>query len=117
MEQSRIENVLVEALLGDGQMAYALYEYDLEEYLDDWYASMAQDKNDFLFAVNENSGDVAMVLITPEQHLYINEQARDKLKEFWGNAYVSNMEYLIPIMARELANDNIAVNGVSFISE
>ena len=97
-------------------MVYALYEYDLEDHIDDWYASMQQDENDFLFAVNENSGDIAMVLITPEKNLYINEQARDKLKEIWRRAYVSNIEHLIPLMAHELAHDSIAVSGVSSIS-
>jgi len=68
-----------------------------------------------LFAVNENSGDVAMVLILPDKSVYINEKAREKLIEMWTKAYDGNIKHLIPIMAKELANDSIAVNGVSSV--
>ena len=96
-------------------MAYALYEYDLEEYVDYWYESLLEDKNDLLFAVNENSGDVAMVLILPDKSMYINEKAREKLQDMWPQSYEGNIKHIIPIMAKELANDSIAVTGVSSI--
>jgi hypothetical protein len=116
MKKMSIEKQLTEALLQDGNMAYALYEYDMEEYVDDWHQSLLEDKYEFLFAVNENSDDVAMVLILPDKSVYINEKAREKLQAIWRQAYEGNIKHLIPIMATELANDSIAVNGVSSIA-
>ena len=108
----RIEKLLRKALMQNGEMAEALYDYELAEHIDYWYEGLQADQNEFVFAVTENSGDTAMVLITKEKTVYINEIARDKLSKLWGNAYKSNMRRLIPVMAEELANDIIAVNGV-----
>ena len=63
-------------------------------------------------AVTENSGDVAMVLITADQTVYINEDATEQLLKEWPLAYKTNLKRLIPMMAEELANDIISVNGV-----
>ena len=63
-------------------------------------------------AVTENSGDVAMVLITANKTVYINEDATEQLSKEWPLAYEKNMKRLIPMMAEELANDIISVNGV-----
>lgn len=63
-------------------------------------------------AVTENSGDVAMVLITADKTVYINEDAREQLLKEWPIAYKTNIKRLIPMMAEELANDIISVNGV-----
>ena len=108
----RIEEELRKALIQNGAMTKALFEYELAEYVDYWYEGLKADRNEFVFAVTENSGQTAMVLITKEKTVYINEIARDKLSKLWGNAYKSNMRRLIPVMAEELANDIIAVNGV-----
>ena len=53
-----------------------------------------------------------MVLLTPDKTIYINEDAREELSKFWPNAYKKNMKRLIPMMADDLANDIISVNGV-----
>ena len=71
---------LENALINDGEMYYGLYEYELEELLDDMKLSLKKDKDDFIFAVTENSGHVAMVLIDGAEQVYVNESARDKLK-------------------------------------
>jgi hypothetical protein len=44
-------------------MEYRLYEYELKELLDELKSSLAADRDDYIFAVTENSGHVAMVLI------------------------------------------------------
>jgi len=111
----RIEKLLQKALLQEAPMAYALYEHELVEHLDYWYNGLVADRNEFVFAVTENSGDVAMVLITKEKDVYVNEEARKKLSQIWGLAYRPNMKRLIPVMAEELANDIIAVNGVTIV--
>jgi hypothetical protein len=111
----RIEKLLQKALLQEGPMAYALYEHELVEHLDYWYNGLVTDQNEFVFAVTENSGDTAMVLITKERNVYVNEMARTKLAQMWGPAYKPNMKRFIPVMAKELANDIIAVNGVTIV--
>jgi hypothetical protein len=112
MTSKSIEKLLRHALIDDGKMVYALYEYELQAALDEWMSSLAQDNDDFVFTVTENSGDVAMVLIEKTGDVYINEQARDKLKLLWLGAYKSNMNRLIPYFAKQLANGEIPINGV-----
>jgi hypothetical protein len=116
MKKRKIANTLRKALLEDGKMERALYEYELEEHLDYWYEGLKSDREQFVFAVTENSGDVAMVLITPDKTIYVNEEAREKLAEFWIKAYRNNINRLIPMMADNLANDIISVTGVKTVS-
>ena len=117
MRKRQIEKLLRKALLKDGKMERALYEFELEEHIDYWYEGLKADRDEFVFAVTENSGEVAMVLITEEKTVYVNEEAREKLSERWPKAYRANMKRLIPMMAEELANDIIAVNGVKTVSQ
>ena len=82
-EKKRIEKVLTTALLDDGEMIHALYEYDLAKHIDEWYEGLLADKEQIVFVVTENNGHVAMVLITEDKTIYINEEAREKLKARW----------------------------------
>lgn len=116
MKKRKIANTLRKALLEDGKMERALYEYELEEHLDYWYEGLKSDREQFVFAVTENSGDVAMVLIMPDKTIYVNEEAREKLSQFWIKAYENNINRLIPMMAENLANDIISVTGVKMVS-
>jgi hypothetical protein len=111
----KIEALLGKALLEEGKMAYSLYEYELEEHIDYWYDGLKADRDDFVFVVTENSGHVAMVLIMPDKTVLVNEVAREKLKEFWQSNYSINLKRLIPMMAWELANDSLFVNGVKTV--
>ena len=97
-------------------MERALYEYELEEHIDYWYEGLKSDRDQFVFAVTENSGDVAMVLITPDKTIYVNEEGREKLSQFWTKAYENNINRLIPMMADNLANNIISVTGVKTVS-
>ena len=108
----KIADLLNKALLHDGKMERALYDYELVEHIDYWYEGLKADRDEFVFAVTENSGSVAMILITADKTVYINEEAREQLYKFWPNAYEHNLKRLIPMMAEELAKDIISVNGV-----
>ena len=112
MAVKEIEKKLELALLEDGEMVFDLYEYELENQLDDLRASMAEDKDEYIFAVTENRGDVAMVLIEASGQVYINEEAREKLKTLWPLGYESNMKTLIPEFAEQLSEGEVPVNGV-----
>jgi len=110
---SIIENILRKALLLNEEMSDGLFEYELEEHIDFWKKNMKKDKDEFLFVVTENNGNVAMLLMTNKNELFINEKARQKLHEFWTeDMYNYNIEFLLPIMTEQLENNIISVNGV-----
>jgi hypothetical protein len=112
--KSKIENELRKALLLSGEMSYDLFEYELEEHIDYWKKSLKKDKDEFLFVVTENNGDVAMLLMTNKYELFINEKALQRLHEFWEEetVYNYNIEYLLPVMTEQLESGIISVNGV-----
>jgi len=112
MTAKNIEKRLRQTLLHDAAMQYRLYEYELEELLDELKSSLAADQDDYIFAVTENSGHVAMVLIEKSGEVHINEQAREKLQALWPVAYTSNMKKLIPAFARQLHQGELPINGV-----
>ncbi|MFP5042184.1 hypothetical protein [Parasediminibacterium sp. JCM 36343] len=115
-KEMQIEKRLREALLEDGEMSYGLYEFELVEHIDYWKEGMYKDKDEFVFIVTENRGDIAMLLITKENDIFINEQARAQLQLFWKKeAYIHNMNILIPQMAAQIADGIIAVNGVKTV--
>ncbi len=98
-------------------MARSLYEYELEENIDYWYDGLKVDRDDFVFAITENRGHVAMVLIMRDKTIYINEDARAKLKEFWTVNYAPNMKLFVPMMAKELADGILSVTGVKVVPD
>ena len=115
--QKAIENKLRKALLANADMSHALYKYELEEHLAYWKAGMRRNEDEFLFVVTENRGDVAMLLMTDKDELFINELAREKLQLLWNNkgVYENNMKLLLPLMAELLANGELYVNGVKTV--
>lgn len=91
------------ALLENGEMVRALFEWELEEHVESYVQSKRDDGDEYLFAVTEHSGDVAMVLVDKDDTVHINEAARKRLRELWPDpAYRSNLEYFIPQMVQEL---------------
>ena len=106
MTAKNIERLLEQAFLHDGAMQYGLYEYELAELLDELTASLAADQDGYIFAVTENSGHVAMVLIERSGQVHINEQAREKLRALWPATYASNMQQLIPAFASNCTQGN-----------
>ena len=112
MTKKDIKKLLEQTLLLDDIMHYSLYEYELEESLDEFKSSLEADQDDYIFAVTENSGHIAMVLIDRSGKVYINEQARDKLRTVWKDAYNKNMRMLIPVFVRQLHSGVLPINGV-----
>lgn len=113
--RKQLINRLRKALLEEGEMAYALYEHELKEHIDYWYKGLKRDREDVVFVVTENTGDVAMVLITRNKTVYINEDARQELMKVWKANYANNMEMLIPAMVGDLMNNCFAVTGVKVV--
>jgi vacuolar-type H+-ATPase subunit E/Vma4 len=113
MSKKTIEKNLIKALLNDGAMEYALFEYELEEHIDEYLKSKQEDKDDYFFAVTEHTNDVAMLLIDGKNKVYVNEKARALLKKLWPkSAYKHNMKILIPQMVDELSRGYLFVTGV-----
>ncbi len=115
MTGKQVAKQLEQALLRDGVMDHGLYLYELEELVEDLKASMADDQDDYIFAVTENNGHVAMVLIDDAGQVHVNEQARQKLKALWPAAYESNMQKLIPVFAKQLNRGELPINGVKTV--
>jgi hypothetical protein len=103
------------ALLLDGEMFESLYKHEMEEHIGYWTEGMKKDKDDFVFAVTENNGHAAMVVITKNEELLINEPARAFLKKAWKKQYHKNIEILLPAMAAELAAGYFSVNRVKIV--
>ena len=112
MSKKTIEKDLIKALLNDGAMEYALFEYELEEHIDEYLKSKQNDGDDYFFAVTEHTNDVAMLLIDGKNKVHVNEKARAVLKKYWDESYERNMKIMIPHMVDELSRGFLSVTGV-----
>ena len=83
MRKKTIEKNLIKALLGDGPLAKALFEYELEEHIEEYLQSKHQDDDKYFFAVTEHTNDVAMLLIDEHDKVHVNVAARTILKKLW----------------------------------
>lgn len=114
-QKSTAFQVLHKALLEDGEMNRSLYEYDMEEHIAFWAEGMKKDKNDFVFVMNENNGYVAMVLITKDEKLFINEEARVYLQKVWKKQYEKNIKMLLPEMVADLNEGIFPIHGITIV--
>ena len=112
MGKKSIEKNLRKALLDEGPLARELFEYELEEHVDEYARSKQMDGDKYFFAVTEHSNDVAMLLIDEADQLHVNETARALLKKLWQDAYRQNLEVLIPQMVEELNAGYLFTAGV-----
>ncbi|MBI5962734.1 MAG: hypothetical protein HY863_04610 [Chloroflexi bacterium] len=104
---------LVRALLDDGAMSKALFEYELQDQTDEFLKSKQEDGDDYFFAITERDNQVAMLLIDGDDKVYVNEEARAVLRTFWQKSvYEHNMQILIPQMVDELSEGYYFVTGV-----
>lgn len=115
MSKKTIEKNLAKVLLEDGKFEKALYDFELAEHVDEYLLSKKQDRDEYLFAITEHSNDVAMLLIDKDDVIYINEAAREQLKELWRIAYKSNIKRLIPDMAQELDAGFLYSAGITVV--
>ena len=115
MTINEIQQHLQAVLVDDAPMSRVLYDEALAEYLDEFGQSLKTDQEDYLFAVIEYSGEVAMILLHKSGEAYINDVARTKLQELWGGTYRSNMDELIPVFAKQLDAGEIAIVGVETV--
>lgn len=118
MTLKEIQDVLERALLQDGEMDLALYEWEMEEHIHYWTGSMVRGRDEYLFVVDVHMNNVtgqpsaAMLVLEPYGVVSINEAARDRLKALWKNSYAPNMQKLIPSFAEQLKAGELAVYGV-----
>lgn len=112
MRKKTIEKNLRKALLENGPFAQALFEYELEEHIEEYLQSKRVDEDKYFFAITEHTNDVAMLLIDGHDNVHVNEDARTALKKLWQNAYEHNLRRLIPDMASELDAGYLYTAGV-----
>jgi len=112
MRKKIIEKNLTKALLYDGRLEKALFDYELAEHVDEYLLSKKQDKDKYFFAVTEHTNDIAMLLIDENDVVLINETARQRLQTLWRDAYTGNMKKLIPDIAKELDAGFLYTAGV-----
>jgi hypothetical protein len=112
-----ISDLLSKALLEKGQMDYDLYKFELEEHLQEWYAGLKADRNNFVLVVTENSGSVAMVLISKDKTVYVNEDGREKLSNIWKLNYENNVRLLLPAMANDIDSGFFSVTGITEVDK
>ena len=67
--------------------------------------------------VSWHSDCVAMARVDKDDGLFVNEEARDKLKELWLDQYTNNVEKLIPYWAIQLAAGSIPLMGVNALDD
>ncbi|WP_271255113.1 hypothetical protein [Pseudanabaena sp. Chao 1811] len=112
-----ISDLLSKALLEKEQMDYDLYKFELEEHLQEWYAGLKADRNNFVLVVTENSGSVAMVLISKDKTVYVNEDGREKLSTIWKFNYENNVRLLLPAMANDIDSGFFSVTGITVVDK
>jgi hypothetical protein len=121
MTKNQIKNALENTLFKDGKMETGLYEYELEDMLEDLKATLLEDNDDYIFALTVHSNDVtleqdtALVLIEKSGEVYVNEAARDKLKVLWERGYAANMRSILPDVIQQLHNGEIPINGIKTV--
>ncbi|MFN8456701.1 MAG: hypothetical protein U0401_18880 [Anaerolineae bacterium] len=116
MSRRTIEKNLKKALLQDGSLEQALYEFELEEHVAEYLQSKREDGDKYFFAVTEHTNEVALLLIDENDHLHINEAARAVLKQLWADAYEYNIKKLIPNMAEQLEAGYLFSAGVKEVA-
>jgi hypothetical protein len=84
MRREIIEKNLKRALLEDGPFAQALFEYELEEHIEEYIQSKRADGDKYFFAITENNNDVAMLLVDEGDKVHINEDGRALLRSYGG---------------------------------
>ena len=112
MSKKTIEKNLRKALLENGPLAQALFEYELEEHIEEFRVGKREDHDEYFFAVAAHSNDVAMLLVDKQDNLHINEDARALLQTLWRDSYRANLQRLIPDMAAELDAGYLYMAGV-----
>ncbi len=113
MRKKIIEKNLKKALLEDGAFAQALFEYELQEHIEEYIQSKRADGDKYFIAITEHTNDVAMLLIDENDKVHVNEEGRVLLMKLWrGEAYKKNLRRLLPDMARELDSGFLYVAGI-----
>ncbi|MFI3187319.1 MAG: hypothetical protein QX198_15185 [Methylococcaceae bacterium] len=122
MTKRDLQKALENTLLNNEKMAAQLYEYELEDMLDELKASLLEDGDDSIFALTVHKNDetlkldTAMVLIEKSGDVHVNEAAKAKLKEIWIGSYAVNMRKLLPDFVQQLSDGEIPINGIKTLA-
>lgn len=115
MSKKTIAASLKRALIDDAPLSPALFEDELREQIEEFVDSKHADNDHYFIAITARANDVAMLLIDGADALHVNEDARALLRTFWRENYTSNIQRLIPDMAKELAAGHLSIMGVKVV--
>lgn len=121
MTKNQIKKALEDALFKDGKMEAGLYQYELEEIVEDLKVTLLEDNDDYIFALTVHTNDVtqqqdtALVLIEKSGEVHINEAGREKLKAIWEGGYTAKMRSILPDFLQQLYNGEIPINGIKTV--
>ncbi|MEK7728353.1 MAG: hypothetical protein AAB354_08045 [candidate division KSB1 bacterium] len=117
MRKKIIEKNLTKVLLEGGEFSQALFDFELEDRIEEYLQSKHEDGDKFLIAITEKNNDIAMLLIDENDKVHVNEEARALLMKLWrGEVYKKNLRLLIPDMASELEGGYLYFFGVKVAS-
>ena len=103
---------LAQVLLYHGRFSWSLFEWDIEDHLQLYLGSKAQDGDDYLLVISADEYQVAMILIDDTDYVHVNEKAREKLQTLWPATYVENIRLMIPPIARQLSEGFLFQAGI-----
>jgi hypothetical protein len=115
MSKKSIRANLKRVLLDGEPFVLALFDYELREHIEEYLQSKQDDNDKYFFAVTEHSNDVAMLLISEDDTVYINEEARTALQALWRDAYPKNIQRLLPKMVEDLNAGYLFAVGVKVV--
>lgn len=115
MSKKTIEQNLKKALLEEGPLTIELFEYELEEHIEEYLQSKQKDKDKYFLAITEHTNDVAMLLIDDNNTVHVNDDARALLKKLWRGQYKNNIKRLIPLIAEQLDEGYLFAAGVKVV--
>jgi hypothetical protein len=117
MSKKKIAENLKRALIEDARLSAAAFENELREHIEEYIESKHEDNDHYFIAIAEQSNQIAMLLLDGDDTVHINEDARALLRTLWRDAYTSNIQRLIPDMAKELAAGYLSVMGVKVVDQ
>lgn len=112
----RLTMLLRPVLTGRGKMAMELFEFEFKDKdLDEFKQILENDEAEYLFAITENSSDIAMVLVESSGEVYKNEEAKKRLRKLWKKSYGDIIRKMIRFFAEQLAEGALAITIVKTI--
>ena len=88
----------------------ASHEARLQESLD-------EDADDAMLCMIADDGNVAMLVIGWDGHIYRNENALEQLRQMWGISFDQNVKIMVLIFAEHISQGHLGVAGIKWVPQ